>query len=80
MARHLSPIPNCEAYVAYGALFDTWYHFSKRCGKSSESMNKLSLIYFALSVITLGIGCLFFIKELKNSGLSPAASRYREDY
>ena len=43
----------------------------------SESINKLSLIYFACSVIFLASGCLFFVKELKSSAKSPAASRYK---
>ena len=51
--------------------------FSQRLGVRSESMNKLSLIYFACSVIFLASGCLFFVKELKSSARSPAASRYK---
>ena len=44
----------------------------------SESINKLSLIYFVSSCVFLGLGCLFFVKELKNSALSPSASRYEK--
>jgi len=66
-------IANMGIYVVYYIVMKCY--LSQRLGVRSESMNKLSLIYFACSVIFLASGCLFFVKELKSSARSPAASR-----
>ena len=47
--------------------------------KPHERVSNLSFFYFVFSLASIIVGVLFFVKELKNSAMSPAESRDLND-